>query len=90
MRFEDGLAGRFHALALRDQCPCPGCRHPVSGQRIFETAEVLPGARILRAHLHDGSLAVDWADGHTSAFPAEWLAAESSAAAAGRRPRRPG
>ncbi|TLZ05448.1 MAG: DUF971 domain-containing protein, partial [Gammaproteobacteria bacterium] len=28
LRWDDGLRSRFHVLWLRDNCPCPQCRHP--------------------------------------------------------------
>ena len=40
----DGRTCEFHPFALRDGCPCAHCRHPVSGQRLFESAATLRGA----------------------------------------------
>ena len=70
----EGLRADLHVLALRDGCPCADCRHPVSGQRLFESGEVLPGARAVDARF-DGSagLEVTWEDGHRSTFPPEWF-----------------
>ncbi|MBV8065614.1 MAG: TauD/TfdA family dioxygenase [Actinobacteria bacterium] len=63
----------LHPLALRDACPCAECRHPVSGQRLFESKRVLPDARAVAAEVVDGELSVEWADGHRSIFPLEWV-----------------
>lgn len=88
MGFDDGSSARFHVLALRDGCPCGDCRHPLSGQRFFETPEVLLGTRATSLELSDGVLAIYWHDGHLSEYPAGWLAEESRALALGRRPAR--
>jgi gamma-butyrobetaine dioxygenase len=88
VQFPDGRIGELHRLALRDGCPCSDCRHPVSGQRLFESTAIVPEARIVSAHFDGGALEVEWDDGHLSVFPGEWLEAEALAAAGGR-PRRP-
>ena len=76
-------------LALRDGCPCSECRHPVSGQRLFESSRVLRTAGAVRARVsEEGSLELDWNDGHRSSYPARWIGAEAAAAAHGRRPSR--
>jgi gamma-butyrobetaine hydroxylase len=33
--WDDGLESRFHALWLRDNCPCPQCRHPQALERTY-------------------------------------------------------
>lgn len=64
----------LHPLALRDACPCPQCRHPVSGQRLFESADVLPLAEIADASFDPTKgLEVLWADGHRSVFSLDWF-----------------
>jgi gamma-butyrobetaine dioxygenase len=87
LRFEDGRLGELHRFALRDACPCAECRHPVSGQRLFESTAVVPEAKIASARVEPRGLAVEWADGHASLFPDGWLEAEA-AAGRGGRPRR--
>ena len=70
----DGARAELHVRALRDACPCPECRHPVSGQRLFESGEVLPAARAVDARFDDrAGLEVTWEDGHRSTFPPEWF-----------------
>jgi gamma-butyrobetaine dioxygenase len=64
----DGRAAELHALALRDLCPCAECRQPGSGQRLFETKDVVPGSQVATAALEDGALVVEWRDGHRSRF----------------------
>jgi gamma-butyrobetaine dioxygenase len=87
VRLADGRLAELHPFALRDACPCSECRHPVSGQRLFESTAVVPGARIASARAEARGLAVEWADGHASLYPDGWLEAEA-AASRGGRPRR--
>jgi gamma-butyrobetaine dioxygenase len=85
----NGTHGSLHALTLRDGCPCAECRHPVSGQRLFESSQVLPRANVAAVRISDaGLLELDWADGHRSRYQAAWIDAEASAAERGRRPAR--
>ena len=79
----DGRRVTLHVLALRDLCPCPDCRHPVSGQRLFETASVLPRTRASAVAVSDeGTLLLDWENGHRSIFDAAELAAVAAPQAA--------
>jgi alpha-ketoglutarate-dependent taurine dioxygenase len=71
----DGRELDLHRLALRDGCSCVFCRHPVSGQRLYESRDVVPGARVAGATLSEGTLHVTWADGHESSYDGDWLAA---------------
>lgn len=89
VELEDGGSVELHRFALRDACPCPSCRLPLSGQRLFESSEVLPQARVSAVAHGPGGLRIDWADGHVSVFPPEWLEAEAEAQHRGGRPRRP-
>jgi gamma-butyrobetaine dioxygenase len=84
VQLADGRTAELHRLVLRDGCPCAECRHPVSGQRLFESYAVVPDARIESFSFADGALEVEWADGHRSTFAEEWLEAEADAAADGR------
>jgi gamma-butyrobetaine dioxygenase len=80
----DGREVEVHALALRDACPCAGCRTE-SGQRLFETHAVVPWARLASVAVDDGELEVEWADGHRSTFGREWLEAYAAGPAPVRR-----
>lgn len=85
--FGGGRTAAFQELALRDACPCADCRHPVSGQRLFESHRVLPGTAAEAVAVEpDGALAVAWSDGHGSSYPAGWLVREAEAAVRGRPP----
>jgi gamma-butyrobetaine dioxygenase len=61
----------LHPFALRDACPCADCRHPTSGQRLFESHEVVPRAQVSSLEYEDQALVVRWADGHVSVYPAD-------------------
>ena len=41
--WSDGQQSRFHAVWLRDNCPCPACRHPQALEREAE-ARLASGA----------------------------------------------
>jgi gamma-butyrobetaine dioxygenase len=71
---------RFHPLWLRDNCPCPECRHE-SGQRLLDTRSLPDDLSVVAV---DGTT-VTFSDGHTSTFDAEWLRAHSAPAEPRRR-----
>src|SRR5438067_12705834 len=71
---------RFHALWLRDNCPCSECRHE-SGQRLLDTRSLPDDLAIVAV---DGCT-VSFSDGHVSSFDAGWL--EANAGEAPPRPR---
>jgi gamma-butyrobetaine dioxygenase len=80
----DGWPLPLHVLALRDLCPCRECRHPVSGQRLFESAHVLPQTRASAVAVSDeGFLLLEWMDGHRSVFSATDLLQASAPRPAG-------
>lgn len=70
------------AIWLRDNCPCPECRDPGSGQKLFGITD-LPADLAVRSVQHDdGSVTVTFdPDGHRSIFSAAWLAQPPSTAA---------
>jgi gamma-butyrobetaine dioxygenase len=75
---DDGRVVHTHRLALRDSCPCPDCRHPLSGQRLFDS----PAIRDVRpeaARIDDGALIVNWRDGHRSVYGSDWIEREAAA-----------
>jgi gamma-butyrobetaine dioxygenase len=72
---------RFHALWLRDNCPCPECRHE-SGQRLLDTRSIPDDLRVV-AVTADGALQVSFSDGHVGEYDEAWLQAN-----AGPRPPR--
>src|SRR3954451_12358757 len=70
---------RYHALWLRDNCPCSECRHE-SGQRLLDTRSLPDDLAIVAVE----GCTVSFSDGHVSSFDAGWLRAN-----AGEAPRRP-
>jgi len=75
---------RFHALWLRDNCPCAACRHG-SGQRLLDTRSLPEDLSIVRT-AGNGDLEVTFSDGHESCFAPAWLR-RHMAAPEGRRRR---
>lgn len=74
--WDDGRASTFHAIWLRDNCPCPKCRHPQALERTFKFID--HGAPyILSACIPGGEhLEVTFGgDGepHVGRFAAGWL-----------------
>lgn len=76
LRWDDGRRSRFPALWLRDNCPCPQCRHPQALERTFLFVDH-PDPVIEAAELAaSGDVVVRFAgeDGpHTACFLRGWL-----------------
>src|SRR5205085_1710789 len=68
----DGHRSVFHALWLRDNCPCPECRHP-SGQRLLDTRSIPDAIAVAAAHAGNGRVETTFADGHRARWEAGWL-----------------
>ena len=68
---------RFHHVWLRDNCGCPTCRIPQSGERALFTAHIRDDIAPVHAQvaLRDGTpfLEVQWNDGHASSYAVPWL-----------------
>ncbi|MHB8505015.1 MAG: gamma-butyrobetaine hydroxylase-like domain-containing protein, partial [Acidimicrobiales bacterium] len=82
------------AIWLRDNCPCPECRDPRSGQKLVRLVDLPEGLAVERvegAGQDAGTVAVTFApDGHRAAFPAAWLTPGRDALTAGRGAPAPG
>jgi len=85
LNWSDGRASRLHALRLRDNCPCPQCRHPQALERThmfinhaipqIDTAQLdAAGNLLVRFRSAEGA--------HNSGFSAGWLRRNCSSAAA--------
>jgi gamma-butyrobetaine dioxygenase len=76
LTWDDGRFSRFHVLWLRDNCPCPSCRHPQALERTYKFIDH-PAPKIATARLGaSGELLVEFtsAEGrHASFFSAGWL-----------------
>ena len=65
---------RYPAIWLRDNCPCPECALPGSGQKLFGVDELPADPRISSVdQAADGVELVFAPDGHRSRFSAAWL-----------------
>jgi gamma-butyrobetaine dioxygenase len=72
--WDDGHASTFHAIWLRDNCPCAECRH-ASGQRLLDTRSLPDNVALAQAQIVDGRITARFADGHEAHFDAAWLRA---------------
>ena len=72
------------AVWLRDNCPCPDCRVPGSGQKLFQITD-LPEDLVVTAVEEDAStVTVTFGpDRHRSRFDRAWLAQGADAGLAG-------
>ena len=69
-----GRPVRFPAVWLRDNCPCPGCVAPGTGQKLNDITDIPNGLAITRTEDAGESVLVTFApDQHRSAFPRSWL-----------------
>lgn len=70
----------FPAVWLRDNCRCPQCRDPRSGQKLFTITDLAADLDIDRVETDASApktIAVTFApDGHRSVFETEWLEAQ--------------
>ncbi|MFE1316844.1 TauD/TfdA family dioxygenase [Kitasatospora phosalacinea] len=63
-----------HPYWLRDNCPCPECRAPRGGQKLFRIGDLPDGLAAVEATEDATGLTVRWSDGHRSHYPAGWNA----------------
>ena len=69
-----GRPVRFPAVWLRDNCPCPDCLAPGTGQKLKDITDMPNGLAITRTEDAGESVLVTFApDQHRSAFPRTWL-----------------
>ncbi|QEA38897.1 DUF971 domain-containing protein [Pistricoccus aurantiacus] len=71
LTWADRRQAEFPLIWLRDHCPCPACRHPLTHERLHVPLE--EPDEIAALHLEAGNLGLAWADGHISRFDAGWL-----------------
>ena len=80
--FNTGTALRYPSFWLRDQCPCSGCQHPSTHQRLLDTFGIDPEIKVANVQSASEGLEVTWpasgatrADApiHRSVYPWEWL-----------------
>ena len=70
----DGHRSSFHYIWLRDNCPCPACRHP-NGQRLLETVSIQPEIHAGSAQVTaEGTIEIIWDRyTHVSRWSSAWL-----------------
>ncbi len=77
LRWARGETGRVDALWLRDNCPCPACRHPQTMERRWLLIDAAPGLTLSSARLLPGGhLEACFSDGHVGRYDGGWLAAQ--------------
>jgi gamma-butyrobetaine dioxygenase len=81
----DGGRSVFHAIWLRDNCPCAECRHEISGQRLLDTASIPQSISIASANVPNSvdSVEITWGGGHAGRFALDWLRQHAYTGAAG-------
>jgi len=81
-----GTAGgglRFPAIWLRDNCPCPQCRDPRTGQKLFGISDLPDDIAVAAVEEGAESITVVYSPGgHRSRFPRSWLAGHALAGTA--------
>ncbi|MFJ8058171.1 phosphonate degradation HD-domain oxygenase [Streptomyces sp. NPDC096142] len=61
---------------LRDNCPCPRCRDPRNGQKLFQITDLPTDLALGAVWPAADGVEVDWApDGHRSVYSTRWLTA---------------
>ena len=69
-----GRPVRFPAVWLRDNCPCPDCLAPGTGQKLKDITDIPNGLAITRTEDLGECVLVTFApDQHRSPFPRAWL-----------------
>ena len=61
------------ALWLRDACPCAGCRHTGSGQRLHSVLALDPGTTVADVHIDGDDVDITFVPDHTARFSLAWL-----------------
>jgi gamma-butyrobetaine dioxygenase len=80
-----GRTLRFPAVWLRDNCPCPQCVAPGTGQKLNDITDLPDGLAIARTEDLGDRVVVTFApDGHRAGFPRSWLAGHALEDGAGQ------
>jgi DUF971 family protein len=65
--WSDGHRSVFPNKALRERCPCAGCVHELTGQRLLDPRSVRPDIRAEEITLVGRyAIRVRWSDGHAT------------------------
>ncbi|KAJ7118442.1 hypothetical protein C8R43DRAFT_1036290 [Mycena crocata] len=76
----DALGASFPFVWLRDSCLSHECIHPSTSQKLHRSSDISGDIRPADVKLSDDGLHIDWADGHKSFFPRNFLHRHSSSA----------
>ena len=78
IEWADGRVSPFHHIWLRDNCVCDQCVYSVTREQVFESVDAAEDLQPLATRIDtDGSLRIDWQDGHLSRFDPGWLRAHA-------------
>lgn len=65
LRWPDGHESHFTAVQLRAICPCAACVNELTGERMFDPANLVKDLKILKANLVGNyALGFNFSDGH--------------------------
>ncbi|ORZ31656.1 hypothetical protein BCR44DRAFT_35018 [Catenaria anguillulae PL171] len=64
----------LHAIWLRDHCRCAACWHPITKQRLVDTATLPRDISVTSVKVAGDAVHLTWSDGHTATFEKAWLA----------------
>jgi gamma-butyrobetaine dioxygenase len=79
---------RIPAIWLRDNCPCPECVDPVSGQKLFGITDLPLAPEVSGIEEAVDDITFTFApDSHVTTFTREWLASKHPAAPTAPNPR---
>jgi gamma-butyrobetaine dioxygenase len=73
----DGEVLRYPAVWLRDNCSCPDCADPVTGQKLHDITDIPPDCAVLDASVESVVTVTFGPDGHRGEFPRDWLLARA-------------
>lgn len=88
----DGHKTVFSNTWLRENCPCAGCVHELTGKRLLDPDTVRPDIKAVEVSLVGRyAIQIRWSDGHsTGIFPfrklREWCACEACETARAQSP----
>ena len=72
---EKDVWSKYHFNWLRDNCPCPKCKHPELKQRLLDSLEDPTPVNVDVESKE--AVQVEWRDGHHSQYSHDWLLANS-------------
>ncbi|XP_042238631.1 gamma-butyrobetaine dioxygenase-like isoform X1 [Homarus americanus] len=73
VKFGDGSASQMPYVWLRDNCQCSKCYNPVALGRSFLLEDLDVNVHATKVQESEDGVEIEWSDGHSSQFTAEWL-----------------